>query len=110
MKYRDSFNCVQDVLADLAFRRRAAAVAKVISRIELSFEPTGRKHPTTRMTHIRFVPVGDEDDPHAKNAGLSKCPKDNSFCRDGSSLFQIPNDKNIKNILSVGGSSSADQQ
>lgn len=63
----------EELEGDSDTRRRAESVRRVISRVELEFEATGLKSPTSRLKSLKFVPqVGDTVEITAKhpNGGL----------------------------------------
>lgn len=41
-------------------RRKALAVRSVIERINLKFQPTGKKYPTCELVEIEFIPAQKE--------------------------------------------------
>ena len=49
------------VETEASARRKAEAVRKVISRINLQFRPTGKKRPVSELLAIEWIPVGAEE-------------------------------------------------
>jgi hypothetical protein len=64
---RDWTEAVRIVEDESTQRAKAAAVAKVVGRINLGFVPTGHNHPKSRVNTVQIVPV---------NSDAANCPNE----------------------------------
>jgi DNA invertase Pin-like site-specific DNA recombinase len=68
----DAFDAADEALSDesASTRRKAEAVRRCISRINLTFEPTGKKYPTSRLVAVEIIPNTDHDPEHPDRASF----------------------------------------
>jgi septation ring formation regulator EzrA len=68
----DAFDKADAALADekASARRKAEAVRTCISRINLTFRPTGKKYPKSELVDVEIIPNTDHDPEYPDRASL----------------------------------------
>lgn len=64
----------QSLLSESAARRKAEDLKKVVGKIVVTFEPTGRKRPVSEVTKIEIVPANRQCPASSKSASGRRMP------------------------------------